>query len=715
MQDWGGYRRTGSLAHSVLHGFEAHPLEVDFEMLSLCRYLSVVVLALVVVGCGGGGVSGGGGGGGGGTLTPTERSAVVQAVENQYQAMRAGHTLPETRALMLQYVRGQAAFKAAGTNSQGFVWARFKDGPLLIMSDPSTVDPDGKAPRPTSPSPTTREKKWQLPTPKDAHLYNGFGTLFTYFQIFDIGAWLTDAGYEVKGTGYKPPGSTVEALRNVGGDGFFYIAGHGVTITYADGSAGYAIQTATRESPETLQFYEAELKSEDLVIALCTNDWDAANKKGTQESFLCITTKFIQNNGWSFGENSFVVVNACNSAMITDAIKDAGASTLASWTNIAMNDKMFVAVECVLDRLLGLNKMIEQDVKQRPLDYTSVMTELNMFGNTRYALPADEGGGMTELTIQELKGSGEPFGLLAPSIALLSAHPYEDKLYVYGVFGKDPGDGKVTVDGSEISVESWGYDAMSKMDRITCKLPKTGAGSHGDVQVTVRDHKSNKRQLTLIKGKFKLTHDLNDGRRFVVEHDLRFRVDLKSIIMESAKPPVFSPPNPQRVFAEGKSTEDEGNSKANYKFEGTTFLPDGATISWSGEGNLTNNMDGAEDPKGFIASIKFDPEKLQALLTLTGGIFEGGTQIVVDKNGNVSTTKVSVIFGLDEFDGSDPVFKMNAVLPIDKYGNIAKGSKSASKVATYLSAFPPMADTVTVEWDSISAESPPKDDDPRSR
>ena len=193
-----------------------------------------------------------------------------------------------------------------------------------------------------------------------------------------------------------------------------------------------------------------------------------------------------------------------------------------------------------------------------------------------------------------MRGDTE-FGVLAPSIQFLFSHPYDEELYLYGLFGKDPGnDGQVTVGGSQLAVKEWARDDQTQLDKIVCTLPFEGAGSSGDVQVTVRDHKSNIRRLSLYKGDMKFTYDA--ARRPKIR-DYAITCSSGSICSTSVPSPMRLPfiPSPQYVNA-------DDISDAEFEASGELLLPDGTRVAWEGSGDMVNNINGQSSDKGFIAT-----------------------------------------------------------------------------------------------------------------
>ncbi len=96
-----------------------------------------------------------------------------------------------------------------------------------------------------------------------------------------------------------------------------------------------------------------------------------------------------------------------------------------------------------------------------------------------------------------------------------------DELTLVGEFGTQQG--KVTVGGTELAVKSWSAST------IVATLPRSGAGSVGDVIVEVRGAKSNARQLTAWSLPLRYTwfsaYD-GPGLQFDGSGTVRFRADV---------------------------------------------------------------------------------------------------------------------------------------------------------------------------------------------
>jgi hypothetical protein len=665
---------------------------------------------IALAGCGGGsllnGGGNGGGGGGGGPLTVQQRAAVLQKTGGFFAGLKKAMPPLQAAQQMADYLKKQPEFEDAGADGEGNAWGRFTDDRLAIFVN-NDLPGTGKAEDLTalrSRSATRSEDQPSNIPVGDAYICDTLGPLFG------------NKGYDVEtltGARYYHPHfrRTVDELKTLSNAGVFFYDGHGGYGGLRDKSTEFSVWTGTDFSGDNDMKYADDLKAHRLVYMYAKYDEDAAGKEDLRWRYA-FTSQFVMKY-MSFGQNSLVWISACSSSsnnVFVSSFLARGASVYAGFPKPITADKARTAAVVFFDRVTGDNQLtdIVEDPRQRPFDWKSILAWMQ---SKQYDY--GDAAGTSRLIFTTQSGNSNPVGPLAPSIAFMWAHEYEEKLYIYGIFGDNPGsDGQVTIGGAPAQVQEWAYDGQTKMDRIICKLPYEGAGSAGDVKVVVREHDSNVRQLSRYNGKVTLTHDTGDGRKYTIKHNLRFRVDLQSLRMKPGEKPVFTPMNPQRIFADDKSDAD-------FEASGSTGTPDGGRIAWSGKDTLLNNINGSENPRGFIASIRFDPEDRKAHLTLSGGVKDGLIQTITDKNGNTTTQITSVIFGLDELDGKDtddphPYVTPYAEINLGPDFSIPKGSTTAKKVFAYYSAAAPMLDTVKVEWDPISCEFPPKPDAARS-
>jgi hypothetical protein len=120
---------------------------------------------------------------------------------------------------------------------------------------------------------------------------------------------------------------------------------------------------------------------------------------------------------------------------------------------------------------------------------------------------------------------------------------------------------------------------------------------------------------------------------------------------------------------------------------------------------MVNNINGQSSPMGFIASAVFDPENMKVRISLSGVIQDGIRQSMITSSGSTSTN-MTVIYGLDDFDGKVPNFPSFAEGALDNAFGISKMSRQAVKVATPYALVTYGSDIVKIECDPISCTPP---------
>lgn len=649
------------------------------------RYLVVmsVFLLLGVSGCGSGG---------GGTNTPGTPAYSDIPVSNEQRntalvsASAAFDNFLEDNPgnvgnEMADYLKSLPEFEDAGTSEDGSTWGRFTDGRLAIFVNnrtPLAVPlPRGKSITPPS----------DLPGGSNSHVGDNLGERYGD-PYSTITPWLQDAGY-----GASLPGEFTD-MTSMGSLGLLVISSHGGTGVWRDGSKAYAIWGSAFDTASGKDdIYENELNERRLCYMYADSGYEP-NKNLNQWRYA-FTAKYVMEY-MNFEKGSLVFMDACSSddPVMKAAFLAKGASVYVGWSSPVDSAKAGIASKYLFDRLLGANHYKPESPKQRPFDWKSVFSWMQENG---YDIGQDAGG--CYLMMTEADGSGNGFGVLAPSLQFMFVHPYDEELYLYGLFGDDSGnDGTVTVGGTALLVKAWERDNMTNLDRIVCEIPFDGSGSSGDVQVTVRGHKSNIRQLSLYEGDITLNHDTGDGRYYEILHHLRFRADLQSFRTKPHETPGYEPANPQYVDADDPS---DGRFEAG----GATVIGD-TSISWAGEGAMSNNINGDGNTEGFIATIRFDPAAKSARLMLSGSVQNGVTKVISNPDGSVSYPEY-FIYGLDTFDGTEDYRPSYVEFNLNEDFSFPEVNREAQTVQMLYGIMPYGGDTVTVSFDPISCQSPP--------
>lgn len=647
-------------------------------------FLCVLMFFFVTTGCSSDG-SGGNDPGDGNypdiVVSEEERTEALTSASAAFENL-TDDTPEEASEQMAEYLKARPEFEDAGLSADGNAWARFKDGRLAIFVNSRTqvTNPPKNRKSITPPS--------DLPGGTESRVADNLGERYGD-PYSNITSWLENKGY-----GISLPGDLTD-MTSMGSLGLLVISSHGGSGEWRDKTTAYAIWgTAFDVAPSKDEEYKHELNDRRLCYMYADTGYGDNPNNQWRYAF---TAKYVMEY-MNFTKGSMVFMDACssNDPVMRAAFLAKGASVYVGWSAPVRSDKACIAANYLFDRLLGANKYNPETPKQRPFDWKSVFTWMQENG---YDIGQDSGGCYLQIT--ETAGNGNGFGLLAPSLQFMFAHAYDEELYLYGLFGDNPGnDGQVTVNGTQLQIKSWSRDSYTNLDKIICNLPFEGSGSSGDVKVTVRGHESNVRQLSLYKGDVKFTHDSGDGRNFEINHHLRFRADLQSFRTKPGETPDFSPANPQYVYADDLSD-------AEFKAEGVTNIGDDSA-EWIGQSAMVNNINGQESSTSFIATIQFDPANMTARLMLSGIIANGITQIIKDESGvPVYVSSLGPIYGNDSFDGKEDFYPSYVEFNMDADYGLPAVERQAQTVAIPYAFLNYGSDTVTISFDAIACQSPP--------
>lgn len=533
-----------------------------------------------------------------GQIPDDERIRTLEEVGAEFEAVVADDT-PEGRERLAEGLRSRAQFEDAGLAPDGSVWARFRDGRMVVL--PPSAEPAGEAnqgaprllrpasgfpaahgaegaPRAAIRRPPGRPASGGLPQSDRAVVMTTLGDSFGTGHA-SIAGWLEDKGYEV-----SSPLATVEDLKAVDDAGVFYLNTHGGAVPTEDVTGErdefsewlYSLATATRVSAANEARY-----TEDLAAGRLTYTYAEFMTMGTEEWHYGITIHFIRQY-MSFSSGSLVFIDACGSFDfdMKFGFQDAGASAYLGWTKPISGD---VEARYFFDRLLGVNEIRKQDPPNRPFDYGRVLEAMAAAG-----LDVNRSAG-GRLMIHE--GDGR-FSLLVPSIRNLEVDEPGERLVLRGAFGDE--EGEIEIGGAEAEVISWSDE------EISVRLPAADeAGGSGEVVVRVRDHESNPVPLTLWHGE--LRYDEASGNYAPVlvattTFDLYFRAD----VHPRRERPEEEPVEPVVDFLSSPG------SRAEYECAGTESVGMGITFSLSGNGEIPMVLPPQVPDTGFYFSGEVD-------------------------------------------------------------------------------------------------------------
>lgn len=634
-----------------------------------------------------------------GELTDARRGAALAAVETRLAELD-GADLPDAAVndSLRRWLLARAEFEAAGVDESSSVWARFTDGRLLIIANNREPGPpagaearaDARSALPAVQPAAAGAGNAQLPVPIRARLLHSFGAGFEQVQepVRDLAGWLAAAGYDVVQGGEGD--ARVDVLRQVSGDGFFYFNTHGGKGRTRQGQDVFAVQTSSLVTPSTdnLADFRDDLDSGRLVYMTAKNggkilgglvdDWDTR---------YAITHLFVDRY-MSFGENSVVFFNVCFGAnehadvsSFVFAAHKKGAGLYVGWSRSVSSTAAFTAVRYFVDRLLGANRYRPEDPHQRPFDAAAVLEEMG-----REGLTTDASTGAQLVARPAVAGSAS---LLRPSIyALEPGADGADEVTIHGLFGSDPGEAgrAVTVAGVPVAVQEW------TPERITVAVPRAGAGSSGDVVVTVRGRKSNARALVAWRGRMTFTLRSVGTLTQRMEFDLHLRGDPD----RARQGPGEAPADLPREFS-------------------IQAIPD-ATGSYSVSGSYAWAVAGDPCPHtehwGGSGTLVYGPNQAGHHGMLYGGWVRGGDTRTLEL-GLVAHGEMTLRMRLGDpchSDTTSPIaftlarelFGNSATIPLALDGsfNILPGRIEANVVGPFAEH---RTSTATLEWDAIPA------------
>ncbi|MBI4911550.1 MAG: hypothetical protein HY823_02330 [Acidobacteria bacterium] len=632
---------------------------------------------------------------------PSRNTGIV-AVEDQCRTLWAQNPQP---AAFLQSVAGVMAgrneYASTGVTLDGLcAWGLMKDGSLHIVAanrdpwrPPGGIAPTAMAAAGGAISPSS-----------NARLLHAFGANFEgQAPIDDVAGWLRSAGWTLRAG--QEGDARLATLKTVAGDGFFYINCHGgrVEIPGPGGTEKvYALQSSTLQDDnlEKIPEYKDDLAAHRIVHFTARNgdtksilgisyaDWDTR---------YGITASFVQRY-MSFARDSIVFINACFSSRNSEfifACQQKGASVVLGWSEKLTSDTAYTRIRYFADRVLGANQYQKESPNQRPFPWDLVLQDMQAKG-----LTLDPGSGGMLLGMPASQSGIPP--ILAPSIRLLVVDEWARELKLLGYFGENPG--KVTVDGNEVAVKSWAPD------EVLCDLPDQASG---DVQVKVRELKSNLRQLSEWRVPLHYTwNNFGDlaGLKFDGSATIRYRLDVGAFRRKPGGALVY----PQR------GTMPTRDSSLPVTGSGSAHVgppTEDCTVTLSGSGAFpTHNPNPGSTPDFILLSpIRIDPQAKTGSLGLAFGMksqdispwslaYRGR-----DCSGDFKTTPA---FGLLQGPANLPYTQeensMELPLPALNlaFGNDFTLQPPAGGAFTDSS----LGGTLRITWTSVTPKSPPKED-----
>jgi hypothetical protein len=514
------------------------------------------------------------------------------------------------------------------------------------------------------------------------------------------------------------PGS-IGSLKTVSGDGVFYMSSHGGACTVPDidpatgnvrvnpdgtaiGRAEFGIWTSSPYNPNDPNEFRDDMRLGRVGVGIDTYD----RRTGEERAHYWITWYFV-NAYMNFGQNSLVWFSAChsNSGYSTSLVAQCllkGAGLYVGWSDVVGTKACVAAGRFIFDRLLGSNTTNpKENPPQRPFDYEGTWADLRFHGLHLHPIGGSSPPATTEIKYQARAG-GTDFGLLAPSIERVLISETTDQAILKGIFGSPPANERaVMIGGIEAMVDSWAED------EILCRLPRTGAGSAGDVFVMVRAHKSNVRRIT--EWNIPMDFEFRDPDRPILKVSgpifVRFRAD----VGEYREIP-HDPPERLPVRAAIATRE----SSADFTGTGTWADDDGECVyTWEGHETFPASGYGTLFPPFLLARFKVDPITKKGAIGLALAAFLPPFTIKSVCGG--SAAEQAFVVGLGELYGEDtfpdplerPAFPDVPIFAIER--DFGPNYEIPAGVVEDLST-----GVMRLEWDAVTPNFPPDPDAARA-
>ena len=597
------------------------------QMLTRAASLFISLVATVVlVACGGGDGDGAGSaetGAASGTLTLQQRQAVLSAVADR--ATQIAGQGGDFASGVAAYLQSRPELTSVALTPDGGVTAQFADGELVFVANNRQLI---KAAASGQRVARARALSAAITLPgstKKAVITEGFGggcDSDTEKLTIDLDNWLSDAGYSVAAAGSVNADFMRTNIKQVD---VFVHTGHGEINDAGLVSLTLAFPPpAARSATDDADFGAQRLV--DVIGATCLND-DGTPLTGQNTrygAYWGMTPAFVSKY-MTFNPGSLVVINTCIGAHPLAVVQGfpaafANAASYLAWTGNT-DDSGNNQIRYAIDRMLGEvpggggRSVTQESPPQRAFDVNAVLQDMT----TQGLIPLASSGRMTNLV-----NLGPGNSILAPSIRHVQVDELNGLLDVDGLL--DPNQpGTVSVGGQDCPIVAWASN------HATCTLLKTGAGSEGDVVVTVHGIKSNAVALSSWTGAFTYSVVGEQSITATATMNVHWRSDLHkwrnaphTDPVRYAFPTGAAGDSNASVTASGSATEPNPNGPSS-----TLHVSAGLTVPL-----LT--LSNAASPPYFTAGALLDPDALTASLLFsivtpsdspiatTGNVCDGG-------------------------------------------------------------------------------------------
>jgi hypothetical protein len=532
---------------------------------------------------------------------------------------------------------------------------------------------------------------------------------------------LTKAGYDV-----KTPEATVDELRNVSGDGIFYIHTHGGMLDFQDGSSSYALLTATERDEareQTDALLRGEIATGRIGFGVVPMDKKLSDLLGKAHINRNVTFYYAVGPGfaaahWKLKAPAMAFINACESAkveagagVLANALHDNGASLYVGWTEEVDNRVGQDAARYLFDRLLGANQFKPETPKQRPFAWPAVETDMKTKGLSSSSATGPDGN-QHNAVLKFVDYDGK-LGPLAPSIGVVDpvvaggggAGPTRlaaasSTLTLHGLFGTQDGTVYVGAD-----VDGQGGTALSGCamagDSATCTIAPDQAGY---LVAEVNGVRGNPVHLTSWHVNLRFANHVKYGSGSDAVESMTANMHVRADIQKHRDEPGADP-----VAPTSSALAAESDSTCAYAASGT--YPDdqsSVTLSGSGSAPISPQMIDLSSDTGCFMPGVMDFANGSYLMGLYFAAQGAVTATVVDSKGtHVLPPQPMVAATMPGLANATAPAGWPAVSVSLQGTTLQGGSRTFDVTDSTGTAH------MTLDWDDAAPDEPPSDDTPQ--
>lgn len=227
---------------------------------------------------------------------------------------------------------------------------------------------------------------------------------------------------------------------------------------------------------------------------------------------------------------------------------------------------------------------------------------------------------------------------------------------------------------------------------ISCDLPSSGAGSAGEVIVTVHQQKRNTAYLSLWLGTFTHTVTERDTLKQVATYNVTLRADIRKVRYEIHKEPTFyrfGIESPRIVMA-------TDTSLLGYECSGSAPAGgDNCTETWSGSGT--------------VPRLRTSP--LQQGFLVAGGLYDNGRLVLAFSPGSTGRKVTIACDSGTSMENKDLISVV--VAPADGGSNPNLSLDGSGNIIGKTLTFKDGTEAHTFKWSDIQIQYPPSPTSPR--